>query len=96
MAAMKGKLWELGPYVLALLVALYVIYDHVRHPAPPVVEAPVGGAPRGGLTPRLSSGPGDPTKPEDFLPDKDSKPDPNSLPDPTASTVTRGAPVTRP
>lgn len=90
---MKGKLWELGPFVVAALVGLYILATRVKtgqiQTAPAVEEAR---QPRRGLTPRASTGPGDPTRPEDFMPDPDSKPDPYSLPDPTASTATRGAP----
>lgn len=93
---MKGKLWELGPFVLAILVGLYVLIGRLREsPANPAQAPEAAGRPRTGMTPRMSSGPGDPTKPEDFLPDPNSQPDPNSLPDPAASTATRGAPVTR-
>lgn len=91
---MKGKLWELGPFVLAALVGLYFLVARINQPPAPPAEATIS-APRTGSTPRTSTGPGDPTKPEDFLPDPNSKPDPNSLPDPTASTATRGAPVKR-
>lgn len=89
---MKGKLWELGPFVLAALVGLYFLTERLRRPQPDPVLVSAPGRPLTGSTPRASTGPGDPTKPEDFLPDPDSKPDPNSLPDPTASTATRGAP----
>ncbi len=92
MAAMKGKLWELGPFVLAALVGLYVLTARLRRPPEASVETPAAEKPLTGSAPRVSSGPGDPTRPEDFLPDPKSKPDPNSLPDPTASTATRGAP----
>lgn len=87
---MKGKLWELGPFVLAALVGFYFIVEHLRRPPEAPVAASAPGRPLAGATPRLSTGPGDPTKPEDFLPDPNSKPDPNSLPDPTLSTATRG------
>jgi len=92
---MKGKIWELGPFVLAVLVGAYFVAARLREDRrePPAPSAE--GRPRTGNTPRESSGPGDPTRPQDFLPDPDSKPDPNSLPDPTASTATRGAPVKR-
>ncbi|MBI2385592.1 MAG: hypothetical protein HYV14_06225 [Elusimicrobia bacterium] len=90
---MKGKLWELGPFVLALLVAGYFIVDHFRRTQPDSVLVSAPGRPLTGSTPRVSTGPGDPTRPEDFLPDPDSKPDPNSLPDPSLSTATRGAPA---
>lgn len=86
---MKGKLWELGPFVLAILVGLYFAAERLRRPPIPV-EASAEGRPLTGATPRASTGPGDPTKPEDFLPDPRSKPDPNSLPDPTLSTATNG------
>lgn len=92
---MKGKLWELGPFVLAALVGIYFLAERLRRPPVAPVAASAPGLPLTGATPRLSTGPGDPTKPEDFLPDPDSKPDPNSLPDPTLSTATRGAPVKR-
>ena len=78
---MKGKIWELGPFVLAVLVGLYFAARALR---PSVVAAPAG--PLSGATPRASTGPGDPTRPEDFLPDPRSKPDPNGLPDPVLST----------
>ena len=91
---MKGKIWELGPFVLAVLVGLYVVAERLRRPPP--VEAPAAAAvPRTGQAPRASTGPGDPTKPSDFLPDPDSKPDPHSLPDPSLSTATRTAPAKR-
>lgn len=90
---MKGKIWELGPFVLAALVGAYFIVDHFRRADPDPVVASAPGRPLTGSTPRPSTGPGDPTRPEDFLPDPDSKPDPHSLPDPTLSTATRGAPV---
>lgn len=93
---MKGKLWELGPFALAVLVGLYFLAAKVRQDPPAPVAAPAAGQPRTGAAPRVSSGPGDPTKPEDFLPDPDSKPDPNSLPDPAFSTMTRTAPAKRP
>ena len=93
---MKGKLWELGPFVVAALVGLYILTARLKtsgvQPAPAVEGV---AHPRRGLTPHASSGPGDPTRPEDFLPDPNSKPDPYSLPDPTASTATRGAPPKR-
>ena len=85
---MKGKLWELGPFVIAAALALYFLLGRgVPAPSSPEPSAPAG--PRQGLTPRASTGPGDPTRPEDFLPDPNSKPDPHSLPDPVASTATR-------
>lgn len=88
---MKGKIWELGPFVLAVLVGLYFVAERLRRAPPDPVAASAPGRPLAGSTPRPSTGPGDPTKPEDFLPDPNSKPDPNSLPDPVASTATRGA-----
>ena len=90
---MKGKLWELGPFVLAALVGLYFVAERLRQAPATAVEASAAGKPLTGATPRASTGPGDPTKPEDFLPDPHSKPDPNSLPDPALSTATRGAPA---
>jgi hypothetical protein len=95
MAAMKGKLWELGPFVLAVLVGLYFLAARLRQPPRAPVEASAVGAPRTGLEPRASAGAGDPTRPEDFLPDAHSQPDPKSLPDPVASTATRRAAVKR-
>jgi hypothetical protein len=92
---MKGKIWELGPFVLAVLVGLYFVAERLRRPAPAAVEASAPGKPLRGSAPRPSTGPGDPTKPEDFLPDPDSKPDPNSLPDPVSSTATRRAAARR-
>ncbi len=91
---MKGKLWELGPFALAILVGLYFAAARLLHgpPPPSLAETPPVEAPRSGTTPRLSSGPQDPTKPEDFLPDAHSEPDPNSRPDPALSTVTRPSP----
>jgi hypothetical protein len=92
---MKGKLWELGPFVLAVLVGLYFLAARLRQAPPAPAADAAAGAPRTGLPPRSSFGSGDPTKAEDFLPDAHSAPDPNSLPDPTASTATRGVPVRR-
>lgn len=92
---MKGKLWELGPFVLAALVGLYFMVERLRQAPSAPVEVTAPGKPMTGATPRASTGPGDPTKPSDFLPDPNSKPDPNSLPDPTLSTATRGAPAKR-
>lgn len=82
---MKGKLWELGPFVLAVLVGLYFVAERLRRP--PGAPAPAHAGPRTGTPPRASTGPGDPTRPEDFLPDPHSKPDPHSLPDPAFSTA---------
>jgi len=79
---MKGKLWELGPMVLAAAVALYLAATSFLNRPP----APTGAAPR------ASSGPQDPTRPEDFLPDPHSKPDPNAPPDPSLSTAAAAAP----
>lgn len=90
---MKGKLWELGPFALAVLVGIYFLVARIYRAPKAPVEAAASGQPRTGSAPRLSTGLGDPTKPEDFLPDPNSKPDPNSLPDPTASTMTRGVPA---
>jgi len=84
---LKEKLWELGPFVLALLVGAYFVAERLRRAPLAPVESSAG--PLTGSTPRASTGPGDPTKPEDFLPDPRSKPDPNSLPDPSLSTATR-------
>lgn len=84
-------MWELGPFVLAVLLGLYFAVERFRRPAPAVVEASAPGRPLTGSTPRASTGPGDPTRPEDFLPDPDSKPDPNSLPDPRLSTAAASA-----
>ena len=93
---MKGKLWELGPFALAILVGLYFLAARLqRVPAVPP-EAAAAGQPRTGMAPRESTGVGDPTKPEDFLPDKNSQPDPFSLPDPTASTATKRVTPRRP
>lgn len=85
---MKGKLWELGPFVIAAVIALYILLGRGASIQAPVEPAAPAG-PRQGLTPRASTGSGDPTRPEDFLPDPNSKPDPNSLPDPAFSTSTR-------
>ncbi len=84
---MKGKIWELGPFVLAVLIGLYFLTARLRQAAP--TPTPVEGKPRTGLPPRKSSGSGDPTRPEDFMPDPHAMPDPNGLPDPSFSTMTR-------
>ena len=83
---MKGKLWELGPFVIAAAVALYILFGRGASVTAPV-EAPL--SPRAAATPRTSTGAGDPTRPQDFLPDSNSKPDPNAPPDPGFSTSTR-------
>ena len=85
---MKGKIWELGPFVLAILVGLYFLAERLRRPPEPQAAAAPAG-PRTGAAPRSSSGPGDPTKPQDFQPDPSSKPDPHGLPDPSVSTAAR-------
>lgn len=77
---MKGKNWELAPYVIALLAALYFLFG--PKPSAPQPEPAI---PRAGEKPRTSTGPLDPTKPSDFLPDPKSGPDPNSKPDPKAA-----------
>ena len=82
---MKGKLWELGPVVIAVALGLYFL---LRGGAPVPASNPELAAPRQGLAPRTSTGPGDPTRPEDFLPDPNSKPDPNAGPDPVVSSAT--------
>jgi hypothetical protein len=82
----KGKLWELGPFVIAAAVALYILFGRGAPVSAPV-EPPL--TPRAAATPRTSSGPGDPTRPQDFLPDPNSKPDPNAQPDPGFSASTR-------
>lgn len=81
---MKGKLWELGPFVLAAAVGLYFLAARLTQ-----TPAPNGEGLSRTSTPRVSSGPGDPTRPEDFLPDPNSKPDPNAGPD--LSTATAGS-----
>jgi hypothetical protein len=87
---MKGKLWELGPFLFAAAVALYLLAARLAAP-PPNGE----GLSRTAI-PRASSGPGDPTKPEDFMPDAHSEPDPNAGPDPKLSTATAGYGARRP
>lgn len=76
---MKRKAWELAPLFIAAAVAFGWAVGRVRRPAaaeaPPIPAAAV---------PRASTGIGDPTRPEDFLPDRASKPDPNAPPDPSA------------
>ena len=81
---MKGKLWELGPFVIAVALGLYFL---LRGGASVPASIPETAGPRQGIAPRTSTGPGDPTRPEDFLPDPNSKPDPNSRPDPIVSTT---------
>ncbi|MDD5305055.1 MAG: hypothetical protein PHS14_18305 [Elusimicrobia bacterium] len=92
---MKGKIWELGPFVLAVLVGLYFVAERLRQASPAPAEISSPGKPLTGAAPRASTGPGDPTKPADFLPDRNPVPDPNSLPDPVVSTAARGAPRKR-
>ena len=81
---MKGKLWELGPFALAILIGLYVL-------ATRLVQAPAAPGPRAGMPPGATSGAGDPTKPQDFLADEHSERDPLAKPDPH----TKPDPVTR-
>lgn len=92
---MKGKIWELGPFVLAALVGLYFMAERLRQVPSAPVEVSAPGKPLTGATPRASTGAGDPTKPSDFLPDPNSKPDPHSLPDQVVSSTTRVVPLKR-
>lgn len=84
---MKRKAWELAPLFIAAAVAFGWAVGRVRAPSAPEA-APIPAA----ALPRASTGVGDPTRPEDFLPDRASKPDPNAPPDPTAKPDPR-APV---
>lgn len=84
---MKRKAWELAPLFIAAAVAFGWAVGRVRRPPGAPEPAPIPAA----AIPRASTGHGDPTRPEDFLPDRHSKPDPAAPPDPTAAPDPRAA-----
>ena len=74
---MKRKAWELAPLFIAAAIAFGYAVGLGRKAASPAVSAPSSSV----ALPRPSTGPGDPTRPEHFLPDPSSKPDPAAPPD---------------
>ena len=75
---MKRKAWELAPLFIAAAIAFGYAVGLGHMAASPTVAAPRTSI---GALARPSTGSGDPTRPEHFLPDRASKPDPSAPPD---------------